>query len=102
MYAVIPARLTFDARGESDLRVAATSHIALVRDLAEHEYNPEGQMQPDSSQYVHGLSLRGVHRTTLFVDTPGHFQVILNCHHLSPVLQHVTALDKKHIQPVSR
>ena len=82
MYTVVPARLTFDARGESDLRPAATSHIALVRDRAEHEYNPEGQMQPDSSQHVFGLSLRGAHRTSLFVDTPGHFQVILNFHHL--------------------
>lgn len=94
MNVVMPARLTFDARGDSDLRPAATSHMALVRDRAEHEYNPGGQMQPDSSDFVLGLLSRGAQRTSLFVDTPGHFQVILNFHRLSPVQQHVTVLDK--------
>ena len=77
-HAVMPTRLTFDARGESDLRPAASSHIALVRDHADHEYNPEGQMQPDSSELVAAMRPRG---TSLLVDTPGHFQVNLNCHH---------------------
>lgn len=85
MCVVMPARLTFDARGEPDLRPAATSHIAWVRDCAEHEYNPGGQMQPDSSQQLCGFSVRTSHRTTLFVDTPGHFQVSHSCHHLSLV-----------------
>lgn len=65
------ARLTFDARGEFDLRPAITSHISLVRDKAEHDYNPGGQMQPDYSDLVLDCPMNAV----LFEDTRGHFQV---------------------------
>ena len=86
------ARLTFDARGEFDLRPAGTSHIALVRDKAEYEYSPEGQMQPESCDQLFGYRLQGK-GTSLFVDTPGHVQV---SHEkiLSAVQQH---LLQKHI-----
>lgn len=70
----MPARLTFDARGETDLRSARTSHIALVKDRAEHDYNPGGQMQPDNSDLVVDFSVRR-QSSNLFVDTPGHYQV---------------------------
>ena len=83
----VPVRLTFDARGETDLRPARTSHFALVKDRADYDYNPGGQMQPDSSDLVLYLT-PGTQSTLLWVDTPGHFQVIHN-HQSSAVSGHL-------------
>ena len=89
------SRLSFDARGETELRPANTSRFALLKDRADNDYNPGGQMQPDSNDLVKHFN-RGRQSTFLSVDTPGHFQVIHN-HQLSVVSGPDRLVEKEHV-----
>lgn len=70
-------RLSFEARGEIDLRPAWSSYMALVVDKPEHEYNPGGQMQPELEDLLQALP--GRHNCTLSKDVRGHCQARLLC-----------------------
>ena len=89
----IACRVSFEARGELDLKAACTSHMALVVDKPEHEYNPGGQMQPEAEDLLKAVP--GRHHCTLSKDVRGHCQARSKPHpHKVPVgavnLQEVT------------
>lgn len=66
-------RLCFDVRGELNLRRPESSFIALVKDRPEHDYNPDGAEQPESSAL---LKTSSGGKCKLYINSPGHFQVI--------------------------
>ncbi|DBA83305.1 TPA: hypothetical protein ACH3X2_006590 [Trebouxia sp. C0005] len=68
-------RLCFDARGEADLRLPATSNIALVQDKLEHEYNPGGAQQAEANTLLRSSKCD---KYVYYVSTEGHFQGIFH------------------------